>query len=182
MCVLLFFFLMIRRPPRSSLFPNTALFRSDRKSTRLNSSYIFFFNDSAPPEIYTLSLHDALPICEAAHRVVGQFVEDAGGRQERGVRVVKRVPVGACLRCCGCGHRRPCTGPVLDDNLLPEQLAQRSGENSRQGIRAAAGRVSDQQSDRLVRIVLCMGSARERQQGTGQQSPHRCTTVHSYTT
>src|SRR6266702_8715293 len=23
----------------------------------------FFFNDTAPPEIYTLSLHDALPIC-----------------------------------------------------------------------------------------------------------------------
>src|SRR5438876_4420604 len=24
----------------------------------------FFFNDSAPTEIYTLSLHDALPICD----------------------------------------------------------------------------------------------------------------------
>src|SRR3970282_2705886 len=60
-CVL-FFFLMIRRPPRSTLFPYTTLFRSrfvatgshrrgcvvavtsavaeDRKSTRLNSSHI----------------------------------------------------------------------------------------------------------------------------------------------
>src|SRR6266508_495500 len=60
----LFFFLMIRRPPRSTLFPYTTLFRSvrsdaraeraarrhrgaptrrpgpDRKSTRLNSSYV----------------------------------------------------------------------------------------------------------------------------------------------
>src|SRR2546429_5663891 len=54
----LFFFLMIRRPPRSTLFPYTTLFRSlpckpcstpspgwpcpptpDRKSTRLNSSH-----------------------------------------------------------------------------------------------------------------------------------------------
>src|SRR5947209_14163985 len=26
-------------------------------------SFIFFFNDTAPAEIYTLSLHDALPIC-----------------------------------------------------------------------------------------------------------------------
>src|SRR3989337_2899591 len=33
---------MIRRPPRSTLF--------------------FFFNDTATTEIYTLSLHDALPI------------------------------------------------------------------------------------------------------------------------
>src|SRR5271170_8382961 len=58
--VYLFFFLMIRRPPRSTLFPYTTLFRSrsgsaralhclglcartrpasDRKSTRLNSSH-----------------------------------------------------------------------------------------------------------------------------------------------
>src|SRR6266571_2146095 len=136
---------MIRRPPRSTLFPYTTLFRSrattaiartwraalrwrwrrDRKSTRLNSSHMsisyavfclkkkkitdravlyrvkqpgersldngaqvaersraqrggvaqrgeladysdadvfFFFNDTATTEIYTLSLHDALPI------------------------------------------------------------------------------------------------------------------------
>src|SRR6516162_4479542 len=144
---LFFFFLMIRRPPRSTLFPYTTLFRSvagvqagrdggfgyvvgvvdpveDRKSTRLNSSHLvisyavfclkkkndarlvstsaeardglkrqvtapvrleqsmgallfhgayrffevgpvkvlFFFNDKATTEIYTLSLHDALPI------------------------------------------------------------------------------------------------------------------------
>src|SRR6266511_2638645 len=145
--LLCFFFLMIRRPPRSTLFPYTTLFRSgrvgggsarpgcrvggsrsagpDRKSTRLNSSHVkisyavfclkkkktvsvvflthrqrarsgtlhddravpherphrrlrevevcecmrfelgtsfFFFNDTATTEIYTLSLHDALPI------------------------------------------------------------------------------------------------------------------------
>src|SRR6266478_8539592 len=63
-CLSVFFFLMIRRPPRSTLFPYTTLFRSpdrrpvrmpsrrrrahcryadhrrrDRKSTRLNSSH-----------------------------------------------------------------------------------------------------------------------------------------------
>src|SRR5215204_4676518 len=124
------FFLMIRRPPRSTLFPYTTLFRSrrtsrrcwrartcatwwtadrDRKSTRLNSSHtvisyavfclkkknaeahvlsggrgdrlaeryryvayagvcVFFFNDTATTEIYTLSLHDALPISQALGR------------------------------------------------------------------------------------------------------------------
>src|SRR5258708_29376460 len=30
----------------------------------------FFFNDTATTEIYTLSLHDALPIWDAAHVVV----------------------------------------------------------------------------------------------------------------
>ena len=28
------------------------------------SFFFFFFNDTATTEIYTLSLHDALPICE----------------------------------------------------------------------------------------------------------------------
>src|SRR5260221_14436345 len=44
---------MIRRPPRSLLFPYTTLF-------------LFFFNDTATTEIYTLSLHDALPIFPAS--------------------------------------------------------------------------------------------------------------------
>src|SRR5258708_40193290 len=32
------------------------------RMSSLKSSYIFFFNDTATTEIYTLSLHDALPI------------------------------------------------------------------------------------------------------------------------
>src|SRR3712207_7896450 len=31
--------------------------------------FFFFFNDTATTEIYTLSLHDALPICVRAQRV-----------------------------------------------------------------------------------------------------------------
>src|SRR5260221_14546339 len=31
------------------------------------SAYFFFFNDTATTEIYTLSLHDALPISESFH-------------------------------------------------------------------------------------------------------------------
>src|SRR5260370_26760316 len=47
--------------------------------------YVFFFNDTATTEIYTLSLHDALPIWHGHHigdgrevldRVVGQLAED----------------------------------------------------------------------------------------------------------
>src|SRR5476649_3014114 len=125
----IFFFLMIRRPPRSTLFPYTTLFRSNfgnsirrisvnervdpppllvrseehtselqshsdlvcrlllekkkpssgcrpragrhagrnsqsarRRSSSSWCSALFFFNDTATTEIYTLSLHDALPI------------------------------------------------------------------------------------------------------------------------
>src|SRR2546429_4453662 len=34
----------------------------------LHCIYFFFFNDTATTEIYTLSLHDALPICPPACR------------------------------------------------------------------------------------------------------------------
>src|ERR1051326_7099349 len=92
--------LMIRRPPRSTLFPYTTLFRSASQTATASSlapdlarcsaspmrsvtpprseehtselqshsfiSYaVFCFNDTATTEIYTLSLHDALPICLA---------------------------------------------------------------------------------------------------------------------
>src|SRR3712207_8348964 len=42
----------------------------------MNSTYsiFFFFNDTATTEIYTLSLHDALPICLAAWEVWGLLV------------------------------------------------------------------------------------------------------------
>src|ERR1043166_6828533 len=96
-------FLMIRRPPRSTLFPYTTLFRSlqpfvgvermlvalellrigqlaacvehrseehtSELQSRFGISYaVFFFNDTATTEIYTLSLHDALPISSAVRR------------------------------------------------------------------------------------------------------------------
>src|SRR5258708_26229560 len=39
------------------------------------TSPLFFFNDTATTEIYTLSLHDALPICGAFQRLEQQRVE-----------------------------------------------------------------------------------------------------------
>src|SRR3989338_5319123 len=53
---------------------HVGLISEDRKSTRLNSSHssisyaLFFFNDTATTEIYTLSLHDALPISLGTRR------------------------------------------------------------------------------------------------------------------
>src|SRR3712207_8740472 len=44
----------------------------------------FFFNDTAPTEIYTLSLHDALPICPRPH---GRARD--GGRQADGLGVLE---------------------------------------------------------------------------------------------
>src|SRR5260370_22976783 len=36
---------------------------SSYRASSPTSSFFFFFNDTATTEIYTLSLHDALPIC-----------------------------------------------------------------------------------------------------------------------
>src|SRR5256885_3663319 len=52
----------------------------------LDSYFFFFFNDTATTEIYTLSLHDALPICRLRRhprsRTVAQRRQlHAGGRR-----------------------------------------------------------------------------------------------------
>src|SRR5256885_16293400 len=65
----------------------------------------FFFNDTATTEIYTLSLHDALPICErdAACR------PDRGGTAVVGARGFLEQPIGVQLhgidRGAGLGQR-----------------------------------------------------------------------------
>src|SRR5688572_11792201 len=178
---------MIPRPPRSTLFPYTTLFRSgfrgalekaldkkrseigvvdaivaediadfpdlnlaeslqripgvsisrDRKSTRLNSShsqisyavfclkkkkkkkqqynhtsfnslFFFFFNDTATTEIYTLSLHDALPIWlpRRAGKGAGQEAQRdrRGGRDRR--RGHRRLPGSQPGRIAAAHSRR----------------------------------------------------------------------------
>src|SRR5690242_21738456 len=53
--------------------------------------FFFFFNDPAPTEIYTLSLHDALPI--SAHDRHDRYECDAGEPvQGRGVLLALRAP------------------------------------------------------------------------------------------
>src|SRR5260221_14787421 len=80
---------MIQRTPRSSLFPSPTLF-------------FFFFNDTATTEIYTLSLHDALPILEhlrglrAARPDMRAEAFDEGDviARPRGFDDIERIPRG----------------------------------------------------------------------------------------
>src|SRR5256886_6820419 len=56
---------------------------------RCHCFFFFFFNDTAPPDIYPLPLHDALPISPVAR------VEHEVGRRHRrrhAVRAAARVP------------------------------------------------------------------------------------------
>src|SRR3989454_12595333 len=50
----------------------------------VSSYFFFFFNDTATTEIYTLSLHDALPICGADTGVPSQAAASDANFRERG--------------------------------------------------------------------------------------------------
>src|SRR2546427_11555795 len=73
--------------------------------------FFFFFNDTATTEIYTLSLHDALPILEAAggiphvahRRAPVGVAREAEGGGETGARAQPRGEPGR--RADGGGHR-----------------------------------------------------------------------------
>src|SRR5256885_5920141 len=58
--------------------------------------YFFFFNDTATTEIYTLSLHDALPICveqreQSEHREHQEERRDVEVRRALGVEPVPKA-------------------------------------------------------------------------------------------
>src|SRR5689334_24490573 len=58
--------------------------------------FFFFFNDTATTEIYTLSLHDALPICLAAKREAGRLRIEAKIRPQPAVALA--VSLGSARR------------------------------------------------------------------------------------
>src|SRR3712207_9594667 len=67
--------------------------------------HIVFFNDTATPEIYTLSLHDALPICQQvvlqvleALQVVVEAACLAVGHEHHAVRALEHELAGGVVR------------------------------------------------------------------------------------
>src|SRR5690242_21486227 len=60
-------------------------------------SLFFFFNDTATTEIYTLSLHDALPIYEC---IASRASDPRRGHEPQGLRPVRATE-------CGAGRARP---------------------------------------------------------------------------
>src|SRR3712207_9194166 len=64
-----------------------------------NTSCCFFFNDTATTEIYTLSLHDALPIfdylADTEMAVILRIIQQSGGF------IVENQGAGAGYRGCG---------------------------------------------------------------------------------
>src|SRR5690242_21527225 len=64
MVVRLFFFVVIRRPPRSTLFPYTTLFRSDRRGQRVDQGRLFVAGQHAGR--FTWGEDVLLPLLRAA--------------------------------------------------------------------------------------------------------------------
>src|SRR3712207_9252697 len=99
--VIVFFFLMIRRPPRSTLFPYTTLFRSARDHGAQRGPGL------AQLEPRALLRPDAGPA-----RPGGGLAPDHVGAHADGLRAARRLlPRGARrrrqrLRACGVGQRR----------------------------------------------------------------------------
>src|SRR3712207_7157385 len=53
--------------------------------------YFFFFNDTATTEIYTLSLHDALPISLIKYAVIIEQLQGLDGRRGREILIAAHV-------------------------------------------------------------------------------------------
>src|SRR3712207_9012052 len=82
MLSVVFFFLMIRRPPRSTLFPYTTLFRSDHYRTENNGSIFVpsLLVGSTPGK--PLDAPSNLPITNVLQAVVSHYDEKASPRSE----------------------------------------------------------------------------------------------------
>src|SRR3712207_1427623 len=113
------------------------------------STYVFFFNDTATTEIYTLSLHDALPISPRQARP-GAF-DHLGTRPARAPEDYARHPRLELRSALRVGEKDVTALVGLYGRLHP-----RGGRNGR-GKRGAGGRVGP--VDRPGRAVTGRGAA-----------------------
>src|SRR5947207_6980196 len=98
--------------------------------------FFFFFNGTSPPEIYTLSLHDALPIClrsEFAHddrRVVPAEAERVRDRHGQVDRKSTRLNSSHTV----ISYAVFCLKKKKQTNTLPTTQLKSDGANSRHKI------------------------------------------------
>src|SRR2546426_10875676 len=90
--------------------------------------YFFFFNDTATTEIYTLSLHDALPIWWPARRKRVHWIRDGRDRRRR-----NRVADGS-------GHRHGDPPPASPDRAQAEERGGNQAGRRADGAERCPGR------------------------------------------
>src|SRR5258705_12136627 len=69
------------------------------------ASVFFFFNDTATTEIYTLSLHDALPICPPVLTRAGWRCSSPCSRSARDCPLASSMSFSTSSAACGCRSR-----------------------------------------------------------------------------
>src|SRR2546427_11468873 len=145
---------------------------------------LFFFNDTATTEIYTLSLHDALPIAPdpGAGRGIAQ-VADPRLRHVRGGRDRRRAVLGAARQPrVRAGHRDllPVRAPPVavfregTRRVPPERAARGPVEDppGDRGVRAAAPGAGTAHRSGGGRVHGSVGSARRGRRDRGVPSVH----------
>src|SRR3712207_8329504 len=85
-------------------------------------SVLFFFNDTATTDIYTLSLHDALPICRRSTR--------AGPARPRRVRGVGVRPTGRPAASAAPAGRRDVAAAAPSGRAARSRPRSRSEEHT----------------------------------------------------
>src|SRR3712207_9076147 len=84
--------------------------------------YGVFFNDTATTEIYTLSLHDALPISRVAARLATKAT--ASGSSTRPARLAERPPVRATRSPTTAATASSCRPPRSEEHTSELQSRQ----------------------------------------------------------
>src|SRR5437899_12942169 len=103
---------------------------------------LFFFNDTATTELYTLSLHDALPIygrllAEGAHvNAVGSYLPD---QRELDTETVRRAKVVVETRGVALAEAGDLLIPIAERAIGPEHIVAHLAEV----VRGAAVRPAD---------------------------------------
>src|SRR2546425_71784 len=134
--------------------------------------FFFFFNDTATTEIYTLSLHDALPICRCHAVVCGC------GRRHRGTRAqwrdgrARRIADGVSVRLPH-APGEPATPARRDPRGVPR--GGRPGGNRARARRSGASGPRDRRVDADRRGAR----HRARSQDTARPHPHAIATHHA---
>src|SRR3712207_7838393 len=85
-------------------------------------TFLFFFNDTATTEIYTLSLHDALPISDPCGGVHG--LADPNRLRGRGGARARRARAGAVRARQAPGARRRARAPRSEEHTSELQSRQ----------------------------------------------------------
>src|SRR6478736_9327355 len=107
--------------------------------------FFFFFNDTATTEIYTLSLHDALPIYGARRASAGTV--QVGGRRLRAGDVTAAVRAGIGLA----PEERKAQGLLLDEPVYRNITLSTFGRFSKGGLldERTERRIAEEQAEAL---------------------------------